>query len=425
MSSFLMKISSVYSPVYFSELKKTELKYTTGIYTGGVKIKEWSSATKEEKKLALSRKWYVWWSYRHPVSGKLVRQPNSIKGDANRKTSKVERMKILKLYRKSLIKFLENGYNPYDEDQEAKEFDHVITGKGPDSIEFAFRKALSIKEKEVNKRTFKDYKYTVARLEKHLINIGISKIHEVRKEHVASFLSQFKPRTSNNKKADLSPVFSVLSDQGLIKFNFVKELRNKKPPKNKKRIFTENEIAKITKLLKEQDPQLLMFIKLVAIMFWRPVENIRITIDEIDFDKRLMSVDTKTKNGKTKIIPNLILDSLKEFCKDKETFLFYPEGMPNWDISDEYKRNHFTKRFNRFRKKNNIDPELKMVSFRHTYITALYLELRKTMTVEEAIKHLSLITGHESNAIKHYIVVNDLELPTDYSKYYLKTSLFN
>lgn len=424
MSEFLKKVAAVNFTVNFLDLKKQTRNYSTGIYTGGVKLSEWSKTPLKKRKEALEKDWFVWWSYRHPDTGKLTRQPNSIKGGANYQKTKRDRLKILKLYQKSLIKLLNDGYNPYSTNQEYQDFEHVIGNKEKNSVKYAFNRALEIKKKEVGERAYKGYKYSIDRLEKHLQKKGVIYIRDVKQEHVSDFLSQFSPRTSNNNKANIRAVFAVLSDQGFIKFNFIRELRNKRVDNSKKRIFNETEIAHVTKLLKEQDKDLLMYIRLESLMFWRTVELVRIKIEDIDFNKKTMSVDTKTKKGKIKIIPNLIFEPLKQFCKGKTNFLFHPEGKPDWDITDEYKRSYYTKRFKKFRQKNNIDPELKMGSFRHTYITTLYLELRKYMSIENTKKHLSLITGHESNAINRYIVVNDLELPEDYSHLYDNTSLF-
>jgi len=79
------------------------------------------------------------------------------------------------------------------------------------------------------------------------------------------------------------------------------------------------------------------------------------------------------------------------------------------------KRNYYTKRFLKFKKANGIDGDLKLYSFRHTFITKVYMELRKEFSKEDTIKKLSLITGHDSNAIYNYIQTNDIELPDDYS----------
>ena len=46
------------------------------IYTGGVDILGWPKLSKAQKSEALSKEWYVYYSYRDPKTQKLKRQPN-------------------------------------------------------------------------------------------------------------------------------------------------------------------------------------------------------------------------------------------------------------------------------------------------------------------------------------------------------------
>ena len=69
-----------------------------------------------------------------------------------------------------------------------------------------------------------------------------------------------------------------------------------------------------------------------------------------------------------------------------------------------------------YRTEHKIPTDFKLYSFKHTFITKLYLEFRKGYTKKRSIEKLSIITGHSSNAINNYITVNDLELPEDYSE---------
>ena len=59
----------------------------------------------------LSKRWYVYFSYRNPETGKLKRLA-PIYGAVNSNKTKEARLSILVAYRKSLLKFLNQGYNP-------------------------------------------------------------------------------------------------------------------------------------------------------------------------------------------------------------------------------------------------------------------------------------------------------------------------
>ena len=57
-----------------------------------------------------------------------------------------------------------------------------------------------------------------------------------------------------------------------------------------------------------------------------------------------------------------------------------------------------------------------MYSFRHTFITKLYRELRKNNSQFETKSTLMLITGHSTiSALEQYLRDIDAELPQDYS----------
>ncbi len=45
------------------------------IFTGGTDISNWSKLSATDKDEALSKSWFVYFSYRHPETGKLKKQP--------------------------------------------------------------------------------------------------------------------------------------------------------------------------------------------------------------------------------------------------------------------------------------------------------------------------------------------------------------
>ena len=68
----------------------------------------------------IKKRWYVYYSFRNPESGKLVRQ-SPIFANFNRlhKTKK-ERLKIFKILRETLEHLLKDGYSPYENQSERK-----------------------------------------------------------------------------------------------------------------------------------------------------------------------------------------------------------------------------------------------------------------------------------------------------------------
>ena len=62
----------------------------------------------------LSKRWYIYFSYRNPRTGKLKRMKN-IYGKAHRFKTKESRYSVLNLYKRRLLKLLKEGYNPFED----------------------------------------------------------------------------------------------------------------------------------------------------------------------------------------------------------------------------------------------------------------------------------------------------------------------
>ena len=413
MSKIIDILYTEYSSEYSSEYYLNN--YTKPkIYPKVVTSKPLNAFSESEKKELLQKhkRWYVYYSYIDPESNppKKVRQAPIFKNINRNFKNFDDKVKHIKILRDSVESILKNGFSPYAQKKISRNY----------SSASALTYALSIKKTEVKPTTFSDYHNRTSNFIDFIENQSpeYQQISKIDKKIVSKFLDTFKnPKNRNNTRAALSSIFSVLSDKDLIKDNFIKEIKNKKVSAKPVKTYSEGQVLEITEILKEQDQTLLMFIYFVSYMFWRPIEIVRIKIEDIDLDKKIISTETKTKDLKKKIIPDILLKDLKEFIKNKSGYLFKPDNFTDWTTSDINKRNYFTRRFLKFREKNKIAVEFKLYSFRHTYITKIYLELRKSNNTEQSIKILSLITGHESKAIYNYIMVNDIELPEDYSHY--------
>ena len=382
---------------------KTLSKLLASGYANGYEKKKYTNPKIYHggKNYDLTKRWYVYFSFLNPITLKLVRQ-NRITGGVNRRfKTKDDRLKELMILRDAVELLLKQGvYNPYDTPKD-----------NANTFQDAFKYALNIKRKEVKLTTFKDYESRLKLFNDYLIKHGYRStiITKIDKKLVSDFLNTIKgPKNRNNTRASLSAIFSVLADGDYIPTNFIKDIRNKKVEPKPIKIYSADEIANITELLKKDDPILLMFIQMVSYMFIRPIELTR--IKRKDITDHVIKFQSKT-GFKTKMIPDIIADDLAEFIKDKKGYIFDDSS-----VSEKDKRDYYTKRFLKFKKKHGIDIDLKLYSFRHTFITKVYLELRKQYSKEETIKKLSLITGHTSKAIYNYIQVNDIELPDDYSK---------
>jgi integrase len=407
----------------------------------------------------LSKRWYVYFSYRNPETRKLKRQ-TPIYGDANKYKTKEERLAVLSILRQVLVKLLRQGYNPYSDNQSLhqkqqekesqKEATHQDTIKQnglnnqqPEekqselveelkedlgaTLKEAFEFDMMLKEKTLQASSLRSYGSHI-RIFKQWLNDdkkNITHISQVDKSTVSEFLLQIMTNTSarnrNNYKASLSSLFSTLEEHELVTENFVRKIKNLKTTATRNKTYTKIQQQEIFDHLEKEDPTLLLFIKFVSYNFLRPIEVCRLKVDDINTQNQTLSFKAKNSPLKTKIIPDVLWTDLPNLTKYRQDdFLFTPDGIGGeWETTVDNKRNYFSKRFKKVVKdKFGLGADYGMYSFRHTFITKLYRELRKSYTPFEAKSNLMQITGHSSmSALEQYLRDIDAELPEDYSQF--------
>lgn len=440
------------------------------IYTGGVLISEWSKLTKAEQKTALKKDWCLYYSFRHPKTLKLTRQPH-IKAGVNRLKTKRERIAFLKTMKDALSTLLQAGFNPYEDNSkriEAKlfgynsktiitentlsenlqptiskktetnkeiitdikeetttEIEETTTEIEKTSIKEAFEFGLNLKEQVMTKSSFANYKSRVNRFLKWLINNGYEKysINNLNRKIVNTYLNEIlkdsSARNRNNTRADLNTLFKTLENNELIKENFITKIDvlNSTPKRNK--TFTPKLEKDIYNYLDKTNKHLLLYIKFISYSFLRPVEICRLKIEDVDIQDKKLYIKAKNQPVKIKIIPDILLKELPDIsAKNPKMFLFTHDEIGGfWDTEENNKRNYFSKQFKKVKEHFNLGSEYGLYSFRHTFITKVYRKLRENNTPFETKSKLMLITGHTTmTALEKYLRDIDAELPKDYSE---------
>ena len=390
----------------------------------------------------LSKRWYVYFSFRDPSTGKMKRM-SPIYGGANAFKTKRARMAVLQSHQIILTKLLNRGYNPFvDNTQFYRQMIHegyeknYLKRQGPTPPQvpvvdqgMTIKKAIAYVIKQKEQKIAKSGKSTyIGRLKdfekwmrKH--NPTTKTITGVTKRKVIAYLDDVLDRTSpttrNNYKTDLRSAFQLLEDHEILNRNVVAGIKMIKSKPKRHRAYSDDQRKAIFKYLEEQDPILLLFIKFVSYNLLRPIEVCRLRLKDIDFGGKKLQFEAKNKALKVKIIPDILFEEIKHLSDlDGELFLFTPKvigGKWNADLSN--RRNNFSQRFKRVVKDHfEFGIDYTMYSFRHTYITKLCNELSKTMTQYEAKCKLMLITGHETmEALEKYLRSIDAQLPEDYS----------
>lgn len=128
----------------------------------------------------ISKSWYVYFSFRDPITKKLVRMKN-VYGKANNYKTKTGRLTILTSYRKNLLKLLKEGYSPFEKNKELKkstskntsyvkikeeilpkpEIETSLTNKAQDigmPLNEVFEYVMKLMQNQVKSRTLQDYR---------------------------------------------------------------------------------------------------------------------------------------------------------------------------------------------------------------------------------------------------------------------------
>ncbi|MGR7813385.1 tyrosine-type recombinase/integrase [Lacinutrix undariae] len=401
----------------------------------------------------IKKRWYVYFSYRNPKTGKLKRV-TPIYGDANTYKTKEARLEVLTVYRKVLLKLLKEGYNPFEDNTVLFEKQNKETSVKPASsktntlevkkdvvvlekevaevkepsmsIKDAFAFGLKLKEKLLSKTTKRSYENRISNFLKWIkeSHPEVTNIDQLNRKLVTGFLNHVLDNTSarnrNNFRVDLSSIIQVLEDNDIVPTNFIKRIPVLKTIPQRNKTYTKEKQEEIYEYLESKDALLLLYIKFISYNFLRPIEVCRLKVGDIDLKNKVIKFKAKNSPLKTKIIPDLLINDLPDLSEmDASLSLFTPDKIGGeWTTSVDNKRDYFSKRFKKVVKDHfELGTDYGLYSFRHTYITKLYRALVKGSSPFEAKSKLMLITGHSSmSALQKYLRDIDAELPEDYSE---------
>ena len=366
----------------------------------------------------ITKRWYVYFSYLNPKTNKMERQTPLYYG-INRLQDVTERRAAAKQLRDMVEDVLKNGYSPYEEGYEEE---NVV------SIEKALELGLENAQATMKETSFKDHKYRLLNFQKWLYENGFKgrALSVITKRTVLNFLNSVLQRTSpknrNNFRASISILFTFLEENEYITDNFVSKIPVLKAKPERNKTYTQAQEEELFRYLENHDKQLLLMIKFVSYNFLRPIEVCRLQIKDINFEERQLVVNAKNQLQKTKIIPELLFKEIEHLKgTNPNYFLFAPQGVGSWETNESNKRDYWSKRFKRVKEVFGMGSEYGIYSFRHTFITKLYRQLRKTLTPHETKSQLMLITGHTTiTALDKYLRDIDAELPADYSELILQ-----
>ena len=445
MSKLLLLLLAVHDTVHDLPMKTNYSE--PKIFTGKVDVSKWNKLSKQEQNEAISKEWYVYFSFRNPQTGKLERQTN-VKLEANRIKTAKERSEYLKTVQQNLSILLKKGYNPYQDNTKLnnkyfnkvdivhksetlnpkKEIAQVSTSiivEKEKTIREAFEFGLKNKINVLGKASYSNYQGRIKRFLAWLDNneikssSGISTLNKkILNEYLNFILETSRATNRNNTRADLSSLIQVLVDNELMSTNFVKSISILKATPERNKTYSVKQESDILNYLKVNDPILLLYTQFIIYNLLRPIEVNRLKIDDLDIEGKKLFVRAKNKAVKIKIIPQKIIDLLPDFSQmNKNHYLFTPTRIGGeWEAEENNRRDYFSKRFKVVKDHFGLNDDYGLYSFRHTSITNLYKEFIKTLTPNETKSKLMEITGHQTmQALEKYLRDIDAALPEDYS----------
>lgn len=362
----------------------------------------------------LSKRWYVYFSWRNPATDKLVRQ-TPIYAGVNQFETKAERTKAINTLRDAVEGILKSGkHNPY-------ELQNDVSSEDPITIPQAFKLVLDMKS-GINSYT--DFKSRLTQFENWLLANGFMNrfITSVNKKTIINYLNEVEKKSSarnrNNTRVAISTFYTVLVDNLIVPENLVKEIKilESKPERNK--TYSTKQEKLIFDYLKENDKDLLLLIYFISYNFLRPIEACRLKVKDINKEDKLLYIRAKNKLVKTKIIPDAMLEEMPDWSRyPSDALIFNRYGIGNeWNTTETGRREYYSLIFKEVKDRFNLGKDYGLYSFRHTFITKLYREMRKQMSEFETKSKLMGITGHSSMAgLENYLRDIDAELPEDYS----------
>ncbi len=369
----------------------------------------------------LSKRWYVYFSFRKNADGLLERFPVNIY--APQHLEKRDRLLWLKTMQRNLSILLKAGFNPFNPENK---FNFEEDSQSQDkSIKEAFEFALNIKKSTLAETSYKGLEGRIQRFEKWLEDNGFKNrlISSVNKKVVTTYLNgvltNTSPKNRNNTRTDISSIFTVLAENEMISENFIHKIPVLKSNPEKNKSYSSTEETAIFDYLDKNSKLLSLYVKFISYNFLRPVEVNRITIGDIDLNDKILKIKTKT-GFKLKRIPQVLIDEMPDISTyKKDVYLFGRKDFGQyWEASETSRRNDYSDYFFEVKKKFGLGKDYGLYSFRHTFITKLYNTFIKEMTPEEAESNIMAITGHTSKtALRKYLREINAYIPDDYSKY--------
>ncbi len=372
----------------------------------------------------LSKKWFVYYSYRDPRNDKMKRFKayqglHKIK-DFEGRAEAAERLK------EDYAAKLKNGWNPFMDDETAIYEDQLqyngvarIFGKmkaANKTVRYyssQFIKHISV-EQSLERETIDTYtsKLRTFCLWLDKSNRGDHDITTIDNNTLLQFFGYLineRQLSGHSVKAYsrlLRNMFELAKKEKTIMVNPVYDVPNCKRVNDRSpRPIAEFDIQEFKEAIKDKDPQLWLAISFEYYCFIRPgKELLKLKIGEIDFERGLVDVDkfrAKTNLERFPTIPYVFLQELRKLYKlhtyPKDFYVFGKNGQPG---PVHLGKNNLRGRFRKIRESLNMPDLYKFYSWKHTGNGRAIDAGISTKALQEQNGHQSILTTEKYTRFK-------------------------
>lgn len=329
-----------------------------------------------------NKEWYVRYYVKNPATEKLHLKKV--------KLTRIKSIKERRKYGKRLVleinKKLEQGWNPFLEQESAKSYHNIYE---------VFETYLNVKGKELRSQSMRTYNSNMKILMEYL-----TKRDKDKKMYILSFDKQIANDFMNYMYIDRNvserryngilifckSVFGWMLQYSYVKANPFDGIKKKKE-QAKKREFIPNDVrVQIKNHLEEENFEFLVFLMLEFYALLRPNEILNLKIKDIDIEKQVIAVAPEiAKNGKFRLstIPDNLIEYLKRLNLENykpDLYIFSDDLKPGKSL----KLTKFAgRRWLKLRKDLSLKKEYQMYSLRDSGIINL---LQSGVSPEEVAK---------------------------------------
>jgi integrase len=341
--------------------------------------------------------WFVYFDYTDHLTGKTARK--QFRGGINKLKIKDDRIRAGNAFIKYWKEQLENGYNPFSEDDAVLKMPYHYT------VSEAYDKILSIHLPSLGKRSKETYTYVVKYFKEWLIKKGYQNIplkefsNSFASDYLDSLISDrgYSGRTHNDHLLILKTLINRMIDREWILKSPFKKIPNKPTSTGRNIAYTDEEREALIKHLKEHDQEMYYFSQIMYYTFIRRSELARLKVKDFDLHNHTIIIPANVSKNKTQesvVIPVGLEPILKEMRLHKAKLDDYVFGRKLVRSPIVYSNvNHISTRHNKFLKVLDIDNQKGLYSHKHTgVIKAYYATGKDIYSVMRQLRHRDLNT---------------------------------